>query len=88
MEISKVLQRMIAVARKALLLHRAFAEHGYSATPHFDLYAETADAICILIGDAADDFTETETFLVLNNDSLTDDQRIEKLMCVFKRCAA
>ena len=88
MEISEVLSRMIAVARKALLLHRTIAVNGYSITPYFDLYAETADAICILIGDTEDDFVETETFQALNDDSLTDVQRAEKLMCVFRRHAA
>lgn len=88
METSEVLSRMINVARKALLLHRAMAGSGYSGTPYFDLYAETADAICILIGDTDEDFVETETYQALNDDTLTSAQRTEKLLHVYLRHAA
>lgn len=88
MEICKVLSRLISIARKALLLHRAIAGTGYAGTPYFDLYAETADAICILIGDKKDDYVETETFQALNDDNLSEALRLEKLMKVYGENAA
>lgn len=74
MEIREILRKMVTAGRTAYMCHTSMQDIGYDNTPYFDIYGEIADAIYVLIGENAQTFCESVTYLTLTNLELSIDQ--------------
>lgn len=86
--IEKSLTRMVHAASTARTLDHGLLENGFSDTPYGRIFGELADAIFYIIGENANRFEDSLTFIVLHTDAITDEAKASLLMSKYKECHA
>lgn len=76
----EILMKMVEVAMKAKGLSNSMEEQGYQDNPYWDMYALAADAIYALIGEHTDTFDSSVTYNALNDEELSNEERVNLLL--------
>ena len=85
MNTQNTLLRMVRSARKALQMDRDMRSAGYSNNPFADILGDIADAIYYMIGEEAETFDESVTWLALKLEGVPDEHRVMLLQSVMAR---
>ena len=84
--IEDALLRLVRSEKRLRRIVDAFDDAGFiEDSPISYTHSEIIDAIYVLIGDKSDEFDESETFLILNTSSLSEEREVALLMDVYKR---
>ena len=81
----EALLRMIRAADKALEMDKALSNHGYKENPYADIFGDIADAIYYLVGEKKNCFEDSVTYWVLHGDLLTEEDKLEILLEVYRK---
>ena len=85
MNVREALRKMVGIAVSARKMDEASRNAGYHENPFWDIYGEAVDAIYILIGEKTNTIDEAVTYQVINDDSYTNDDRVDLLMEEYER---
>lgn len=85
MNIRRVLEELVEIAVSTRKMDKAFLDAGYDNTPYFDIYAGAMEAVYHLLGEETETIDESVTYEAINNDSYTNDERVDLLMEEYER---
>lgn len=85
MNVREALKRMVGIAVSARKMDMSFRNAGYHENPFWDIYGEAMDAIYALIGEKTNTIDEAVTYHVINDDSYTNDERVDLLVKEYER---
>lgn len=80
MDMKTTFESLVKAGRMARNADFALQTLGYDNTPYADIYACINDVIYNLIGENAETFDQSETYRIMNNCNITEEQCVEKLM--------
>ena len=87
--VEDALLRLVRSERKLRRIVWAFENAGFTEdSPISWTHGEIIDAIYELIGDESETYEESETFLILNTKSLSEEREVALLMDVYRRHVA
>jgi len=84
-DISKALAWIVRAASKAKKLDDGLIKHGYSTNPYGEIFECLSDAVYCLIGEQANRFEDSLTYIAFNADVLSEEHKISILLDEYKK---
>lgn len=89
MDIEKAMMNLVKAARSLLKFDHALRDIGFDTSPTFGIYGHIADGILHLVGERnSDDSDAPVTFVLLENDYISDEQCASLLLKQHEVCTA
>ena len=89
MDIEKAMTNLVKAARSLLKFDHALRGIGFDTSPTFGIYGHIADGILHLVGERnSDDSDAPVTFVLLENDYISDEQCAHLLLKQHEVCTA
>ena len=80
MDIKKVMEKLVSIASEAYTLDQSLLQHGYTGSPYWTIFCNASDVIYHLIEEKTEDFSDSLTWKIFDNDTLTDEERVRILV--------
>ncbi len=84
-DMSKALSWIIRAASKAKKFDDGLIKHGYSTNPYGEIFECLSDAVYCLIGEQANRFENSLTYITFNADVLSEEHKVSILMNEYKK---
>ena len=80
MNIRTVMDKLVSIASEAYELDQNLVEHGYNGSPYWTFFCNVTDVIYNILEEHTEDFCDSLTWKVFDNDSLSNEERVKILM--------